>query len=98
MTLDWIDQPESHSARESLVRQQCFDSELDWLADDATDAQVIDRVSQEIIGKIRAYRTARGARKYLTSRWQFLLLIADHEPEIFDSILLEYAEHQTAHP
>jgi len=98
MTLDWIDQPTSRSQRESLVRQQCHDSELDWLPDDATDAQVIDRVSQEICGRIRSYKTARGARQHLLSRWQLLQLIADAEPDVFDQILSEYAEHITAHP
>lgn len=96
--MDWIDLPQSASDRESLVRQACYASELDWLPDDATDAQVIDRVSQEIIGSIRKYKTARGARAALLKRWDLLRMIADAEPDIFDSILLEYAEHQTAHP
>jgi len=96
--MDWIDLPESKSDRESLVRQACHASELDMLPDSATDAQILDAMSQAIIGRIRSYKSANGARKYLLTRFDLLRLIADAEPEIFDSILLEYAEHVTAHP
>lgn len=93
--MDWIDIEYNPRSSESPVRQACFDSELDWLPEDATDAQVIDRVSQEIIGKIRSYKSARGARQMLVARLNLLRLIADQEPDIFDAILLEYAEHVT---
>jgi len=96
--MDWIDKPASNGSTESLVRQACYPSDLDMLPDSATDAQILDAMAQAIIGRIRSYKTASGARKYLLTRFDLLRLIADAEPEIFDSILLEYAEHQTAHP
>jgi len=89
--MDWIDSTPD-------LQSLCHPHELDWLPEDATDAQIMDLVSQQFIGRLRQYKTARGARRHLVSRLSLLALLADAEPEIFDSILLEYVEHVSSHP
>lgn len=80
---------------ESPIRRACYESELDALPENATDAQVVDYVSQIIMGRIGAYKSLKHMRAHLLSRWGLLALIAELEPEIFDSIMMEYAERVT---
>ena len=89
-----IDTGLTHS-NESAIRRACFSSELDGMPENATDAQVADYVAQYLIGRIRKYKSARVMRQHLISRWELVRMIADHHPDVFDAILMEYAEHAT---
>ena len=96
--MDWIDQPTRARADESPLQSACYPAELDFMPEGATDPHIAKAMAQHLVGSMAKYKTAQGARKMLLSRWELMRLIAAVDPDAFDWVLQEYAEHVFAHP
>lgn len=68
----------------------------DALSEDASQAQVDDLAAQMIIGDLRGPKTLKTVRAHMLRLWPLIAPLADREPELFDQIILEFAEIATS--
>jgi len=73
-----------------------LDMARDSLPEDATQAQIDDMVVQYIIGDLRRPKRLATVRSHLVRYWTLIEPLAYREPDLFDQIMLEYAELATA--
>lgn len=69
-----------------------LDAVHDRLGADATQSQIDDLLVQYITGELRAPKTLKTIRRRLLQYWPLISPLAEREPEMFDSLILEVAE------
>lgn len=75
--------------------QATLDNTRDTLGPDATQAEIDDAVILLILGDLRTPKTLATVRRHLIMWWPTLADIAEREPDLFDSVLMEFAEIAT---
>lgn len=90
-----IEQAERQSAWRVDHVQIMVDSVMDQLPEGATQAQIDDLISQWIVGDLRGPKTLKTVRNHFIRYWPLIQPLAHREPELFDMILLEFAEITT---
>lgn len=65
---------------------------LDGLPDNATQAQIDDKVAQVILGELRKPKRSETVRRALIRFWPAISDMAERDPALFDQIILEFAD------
>lgn len=65
---------------------------LDGLPENATQAQIDDKVSQAILGELRKPKKPETVRRALIRFWPAISEMAERDPALFDQIILEFAD------
>lgn len=65
---------------------------LDSLPENATQAQIDDKVAQVILGELRKPKKAETVRRALIRFWPAISEMAERDPALFDQIILEFAD------
>lgn len=74
------------------ICDQVLNSAKDGLPEHATQAQIDGAVYGLVLGILRKPRTMATVRRKLRQMWPAIAPLADREPDLFDSILNEFAE------
>lgn len=69
-----------------------LDGVMDHLPDNATQAQIDDKVAQAILGELRKPKKAETVRRALIRFWPAISELAERDPALFDQIILEFAD------
>lgn len=75
-----------------------MDSVLDALPADAPQSKIDDLLTQRIIGDLRKPKLMKTVRAHFIMHWPLIVQLAEREPDLFDSIILELAEQATFKP
>lgn len=78
--------------------QLLLQSVRDELPEDATQAQVDDLLCQYIIGDLRQPKKIKTVRGHFVRYWPLIAPLASREPELFDSLLLEFCDRASSLP
>ena len=76
-------------------RAALMDAALDSLHENPTQSEIDARLAKMIIAEMHSPKTLKTVRRCLLNFWPLIAPMADREPELFDSILMEFAELTT---
>ncbi len=73
-----------------------YDHVIDMLPPGATEADINRAMAHAIMGEMRKPKKTDTVRKTIMRHWGRIAELAATDPDLFDAVLLEYAERVTA--
>lgn len=86
---------EPHAQRPNYAinaRDTMMDGVLDSLPADASQERIDAALALAIMGKLRQPKLQKTVRHHLLQNWHFIAPMAERDPALFDSILVEFAD------
>lgn len=71
----------------------------DWFKDtigEATEYRLSHDFAYHLIGDMKNPKTFKTVRKHLLQNWQFLRLLGEQQPDVFDEVLTAFSERALA--